>query len=265
MLDVDATFSPAPTAPEPAQGPLAALLTDATDVSLSDAATPPLRTGPPRVTDAADNRPVTPRRPLRLTSARPAGDSPAIALPVPNIFEGVFDTEDSLVDPRLQRSRARARSLLATREAALTPAERNLWHDDEPAPAPAPEAPTAASEPTRSGRRVRHLTIADLAKRNHAQVPVTSDPLRDRLTAIREALYAPDPEAEALAKNARPLAQRLTAQVLNVVLLTVALPVGAVVATITVLRGADLTLSSRAVALVGALTGILQLAPLPGL
>lgn len=262
MLDSDATFSPASAAPEPAQGPLAALLTDATEDSLSDASTP-LRTGPPRGTEVLDNKPVTPRRPLRLTSARPAGDSPAIALPVPNIFEGVFDTEDSLVDPRLQRSRSRARSLLAAREAALTEAERNLWHDDDPAPAP--EAPTVAIEPPRSGRRVRHLTAADLAARNPAPSPVASDPLRDRLTAVREALYAPDPEADALSQQARPLPQRLAAQILNLILLVVALPVGAVVATITFLRGEDLTLSSRAVALVGALTGILQIAPLSGL
>jgi len=256
MLDIEATFSPYPDAAAAAPPPLSGLRVDVpADASAA---------APQDVAEAAGPRAVTPRRPLRFTSARSAEESPAIALAIPNIFDGVFDTEDHLTDPRLQRGRARARSLLARHEAALSDAERNLWHDD-PQHEPAPEPIVAQPAPV--GRRVRHLTAADLAARALPGSPATSDPLRDRLINVRAALYAPDPDADAEAAardtTARPLPERLTAQVLNITLLTVALPVGATVATITLLRGEDLTLSARTIAIVGTISAFLQLAPLP--
>jgi len=260
MLDVEATFSPHPDASPATRSTLAGLLGDlpaATPVPDD----PPPPAAPP--SDTADSRPVTPRRPLRFTSARAAGESAHITLSVPNIFDGVFDAEDRLTDPRLLRSRARARSLLAAREAALSEAERNLWHDDGLSEAPAPQPAAPEASPARAGRRVRHLTAADLGPAAHRSRPDIHDPLRDRLIDIRAALYAADPEAGTQDAPRKDLPERLTAQVLNVTLLTVALPVGATVATITLLRGEDLALSARAVALVGAITGFLQLVPLP--
>lgn len=205
---------------------------------------------------AADPRPVTPRRLLRFSSARAAEDAPVLARPVLNLFDGVFDEDDTPTDPRLLRSRARARRLLAAHEAGLSDAERNLWHDD-PQPQPAPE--TASPEPEPQGRRIRHLTAADIAP--HPPEPV-HDPLRDRLHAARDALYLPHPDDPP--PQPRPgLAERLTVQVLNATVLVAAWPVGLALAAITLRRGEDLRLTARTVALVGTASALLQVAPIP--
>ena len=108
MFDIQATLRPHPDTPDPAQAGIA----------------------------ARDNRPVTPRRPLRLTSARTA-DAPAAAPPVANIFNGVFDIEERPTDPRLQRSRTRARNLLAAHEAVVALLDRLKavgWRAGDPLP-----------------------------------------------------------------------------------------------------------------------------------
>ena len=181
----------------------------------------------PDATADAEARPVTPRRPLRFTAARSADEATPVSLPSFDLFEGVF--EDSVldgpnVDPRLQRSRARALARLAAIEATLSPVERNLWHDDAPeAVAPAPTvqadagpqtAPTMAAPDTvvtrgegvpMPRRPVRHLTPSD-ANRTPRPAPQIQDPLRDRLRDLRDILYTPSPdeaEATAVAKPAR--------------------------------------------------------------
>ncbi len=268
MLDVDATFHPEPDAPDGAPRDAVALLIDtaATDDPSPAPATdiPKTITSPdPEAEPAADARTVTPRRPLRFSSARGLDDSPAVAAPIFNIFEGVFDPEEAgLTDPRLQRSRARARSLLAAREATLSDEERNLWHDDPQPEPPAPVVPVP--DPAPHGRRVRHLTAADLIHR-HASGEAIVDPLREHLHAVRDALYLPDPDAPEPAPQTPDLPQRLTVQALNLVLLVVALPIGAALALITFLRGEDLRLSARTVAVVGCITALLRVAPLPPL
>ena len=183
----------------------------------------------------AEARPVIPRRPLRFTAARGAEDSAPITLPSFDLFEGVFDDtglDGPGVDPRLQRSRARARAHLAAMEAALTPVERNLWHDD-----PEPELPaqpvlaraatediaTAEAAPRAEGapmprRPVRHLSAAD-ARRTQRPAPQIHDPLRDRLRDLRDILYTPTPEeteaaAQAAAHRREPLPQRALSMLL---------------------------------------------------
>lgn len=159
---------------------------------------------------AAPSRGITPRRPMRLTAARSIAEAAPIAQPSFNLFDGVFE-DDSLdgpdVDPRLQRSRARARARLIAAEAALSPVERNLWHDDVPAadmqvaggaePAVAPQPQEARTRPGPTPRRpTRHLSLAELSRRVRP-LPAPQDPLRERLCDLRAILYAPDPEGQA--------------------------------------------------------------------
>ena len=268
MLDADASFRPDPEAHAPLRpDPVTAsppedrlpteALPDTTPRRDPSADLPEPTDGPaqPRDDADADTRPVTPRRLLRFSAARTAEDAPLPARPVQTLFDGVFDEDDAPTDPRLLRSRARARRLLAAHEAGLSDAERNLWHDD-PQPQSAPE-PTAEPEP--QGRRIRHLTAADIAP--HAPEPV-HDPLRDRLHAVRDALYIPHPDDPP--PEPRPsLAERLTVQALNATLIIVSMPVGLALAAITLLRGEDLRLSARITALVGTAVALLQVAPYP--
>lgn len=268
MLDVDATFQPDPQT-QPASAPrfdaAAMLMAEAAQPAPDQPASPgdaAAASATPTTEAEADTRPVTPRRLLRFTSSRVAEDAPAIALPVPNIFEGVFDDEDHLTDPRLLRSRARARALLAAHEALLSDAERNLWHDD-PEPEPPPPAPVVTeTAQERSGRRVRHLTAADIAPHRPDDAPI-HDSLRDRLQLVRAALYDPDPDAPPAPPPKPAMTERVTVQALNAALIITALPVGLIVSAITLLRGEDLRLSARAVAAVGAVTAFLQVVPLP--
>lgn len=256
MLDTDATYQPDPHAP-PAPGcPLdpALLLLDGA-ARIVDAPSANATSTPP----GADARTVTPRRPLRFTASRSAEDAPAIALPVPNIFEGIFDDEEQLTDPRLLRSRARARALLAAHESRLSDAERNLWYDDPEPPRPSVPAPSDTTAQQTGGRRVRHLTAADIARHRPADTPI-HDSLRVRLQDVRAALYDPNPNAPPLPPKPA-LTERLTVQALNAALIITALPVGIVVSAITLVRGEDLRLTSRAVAVVGTASALLKAVP----
>lgn len=183
----------------------------------------------PEAVAEAEARPVTPRRPLRFTAARSTDEATPVSLPSFDLFEGVF--EDSAldgpgVDPRLQRSRARALARLAAIEATLAPFERNLFHDDapevvapvqpvahdvlveEPVEAPLDNVVTRTEGVPMPRRPVRHLTPGD-ASRTQRPAPQIQDPLRDRLRDLRDILYTPSPEeaeatALAAAKPARP-------------------------------------------------------------
>ena len=177
----------------------------------------------------AEARPVTPRRPLRFTAARSTDEATPVSLPSFDLFEGVFEDsalEGPGVDPRLQRSRARARAHLAAMEATLAPFERNLFHDEapevvapvqpiahdvlveEPVEAPLDNVVTRTEGVPVPRRPVRHQTPGD-ASRTQRPAPQIQDPLRDRLRDLRDILYTPSPEeasaaALAAAKPARP-------------------------------------------------------------
>ena len=257
MLDAKATFSPYPET-----FPVGATL------ALPDPEPPPPFTAAASTGAASDERPrpVTPRRLLRFKSAR-SSDNPQASIAAPNIFSGVFDSEEALTDNRLKRSRTRMRTLLAAHEARLSEVERNLWHDDPPfAPAPdvvAPQ-PVATSTDTRSdgtptGRRIRHLKAADIARPPR---PPVNDPLRLQLAAVREALYAPDPDAPPPTASLS-VPSRLTVQVLNLILVIIALPLGLAVAAVTFWRGENLRLSAGAITAAGLVSTILPDAPFP--
>lgn len=277
MLDSDARFRPATDAPDPALASfMRARINAPTDLPAPDPSEAPSLRDQSRQDaplDAIDNRPITPRRPLRFSFARSTEEAAPVTLPVSNIFAGIFDENDlstAGVDPRLARSRHRARAIIAAREAALPAEEANLWHDfgTERAtdPAPRPDAAPSRAAPDldcttapRSRRPVRHLTSADLLAPRLTE-PAIQDPLQDHLHRVLDALYAPDPEAEAAEAAARPsLPARLAANVLNITLLVTALPLGAAIMFYTFFRGEDLRLSARMVAIAGTALTLFQL------
>jgi hypothetical protein len=294
MLDAQAAFVPFLDATAAADEPVVFLrsasshlravptATPATSPATAQPATAQPATTPHSAEDLApalsnDTRPVTPRRPLRFSSARSSEDTVAVTLPVANLFTGVFDEDDLAtadVDPRLARSRQRARAILAAREAALPAEEANLWHDFTLDPAPAPTLAPLAADPatiattdaarsarTRSGRPVRHLTSADLRANRLPETP-EEDPLQTHLHRVRDALYAPDPEGDAAAAAAAAhlsLPARCTAHAFNLALLVTALPLGAAMMVYTFLRGEDLRLSARMVAVAGTAVTVMQL------
>lgn len=128
------------------------------------------------------------------------------------------------------------------------------------------EADTDAPPLPLVGRAVRRAAAMLSADRRPQvppeTVPAVANDLPDlphpdlaQAAAIRAALYAPLPEDEV----ARPTVQlRLAAHAMNATLMVVALPVGASLMTYTLLRGENLRLSARAMALIGAGIGVLQ-------
>ncbi len=85
-------------------------------------------------------------------------------------------------------------------------------------------------------------------------LPDLPHPMTAEMHTIRRALY-PEPAA---GRQRAPLPQRLTVYTLNTTLMLVALPVGSAILAYNVLRGEDLTASSRAIALSGTLLGLAQ-------
>jgi hypothetical protein len=197
----------------------------------------------------AEARPVTPRRPLRFTSARETGDAAPVTLPTLNLFSDVFH-DDILdqpdLDPRLRRSRERAMSRLAAYESALPSEQRNLWHDDAataPAethaearseasaemspPAPVVQAQTESTPMPAAAlprRPVRHIEVKRRAADRSAATVAFHDPLQDHLHRVRDALYTVDPEDEPAPQPEPALHLRLLALLMHVALLLATLP-----------------------------------------
>lgn len=200
----------------------------------------------PDVALQPEARAVTPRRPLRFTSAREGNEAAPVSLPNLNLFDGIFDTatlDAEAADPRLLRSRARALSRLSAYEAALPPEQRNLWHEDAivEAPAPAPqavpeaqpalamtEAVPAEAEAIQPRRAVRHIAVKRDSEARPAPVVAFADPLQDQLHRVRDALYIADAEEIAAAAEQaaqKPaLLQRVMAIVLHLAVMLFTLP-----------------------------------------
>ncbi|MCZ8079742.1 MAG: hypothetical protein O9289_11225 [Rhodobacteraceae bacterium] len=241
--------------------------------------------------DSPDIRAVTPRRPMRFTFARDAVEHSRASLPSPNLFANVFD-DDSLVgpgiDPRLQRSRARARARLAAHEAGLAPEARNLWGDDaneavmatEDGPETAPDMPTITlTETTASDgsdgqaprRAVRHLSVTRRMPKPRLAQSEIHDPLQNHLHQVRHALYTPDPE-EVAAALASPPQQSLPVRVMAA-LVTLALLLTRIIAPLRAVladqarllrdmaTGNGLRLPSRAMAITGLIFALAQTIP----
>lgn len=240
-----------------------------------------------------DARAVTPRRPMRFTFARDSLEHSRQSLPIPNLFENAFDNGALTgldIDPRLQRSRARARARLAAHEATLPPEARNLWCDDasddaqpDSTATPGMDAAddqatitlteTAASDGSDGQtprRAVRHLSVTRRTPKPRIPVAEISDPLQDHLHQVRHALYTPDPEEEAALAAAPPQGKlaRLIAALLTVALLLtqIAAHLRATLADQArplrdALAGNGLRLPSRAIAITGVVFALAQTIP----
>lgn len=184
-------------------------------------------------TDSADIRAVTPRRPMRFTFARETVEHSRLILPIPNLFENVF-ADDNLdgpgIDPRLQRSRARALAQLAVHEATLPPEARNLWFDDDSDLAASqsvvqatPDTDTITMTETSASdgsdgqaprRAVRQLSVTRRTPKPRLALSEIHDPLQHHLHQVREALYTPTPEEEAAVALAATTDQTLRTRIL---------------------------------------------------
>jgi hypothetical protein len=186
-----------------------------------------------------DHRPVTPRRPLRLAPREQVAEA-RTGLAALNIFTDAFEQDEVIPEPetsnlRRTRGRMRMRALLQAADQHLVPEQINLWHDAF-AVDPTPPQPIASpAEPD-------------------ATPPVPCQ-LQHRLHAVRAALYPA--QDDVAATPSLPL--RLAAHVMNLILMAVFLPLGAMLFLIGLLRGPDLHLSARSIAVTGILTGMLDL------
>jgi hypothetical protein len=129
------------------------------------------------------------------------------------------------------------------------------------AEAAAAAAPVRPAAPVLKGRadtgalaRAKARGMAAAAACVANDLPDLPRPARAEMDRIRCALYPP----EADAPEAPSTAARLAVGTMGVTLVIVAAPVGAALLTYNTLRGADLALTARAVALTGAAFGLMQ-------
>ena len=189
-----------------------------------------------------DHRPVTPRRPLRLAAAREIPHDPRVLGPALNIFSDVFATDDldlATSDPRLARSRSRMRAVIAAGEARLNPEDLNLWHDFF-------DVVDTAALPL------------DTTTPDHTDAP-TAVPcaLQAQLHLVRDALY-PDFDLADTAEEAPSPALRLATYAMNGTIMAIAPPVGAGLMAYSVIKGEDIRMTSRIMALSGTLLVVLH-------
>jgi hypothetical protein len=143
----------------------------------------------------------------------------------------------------------------ATAPAPATPAEVEAAATASAAAAAMPRAAIRPNRRAAAGLRARNraraVAAASLAVAN--DLPQVPGPALQEAMRIRMALYPPA-EAEADAQASVPA--RLAVGAMGTTLVLVAAPVGAALLTYNVLRGADLRLTARAIALTGAAFGI---------
>jgi len=189
--------------------------------------------------EAQDHRPVTPRRPLRLAPREQVAEA-RTGLAALNIFTDAFEPDEVIAEPetsnlRRTRGRMRMRALLQAADQHLISEQVNLWHNAyavEPTP---PQPLFRPAEPD-------------------APPPVPCQ-LQHRLHAVRAALYAVQDDVA----TTPSLPLRLAVHVMNLILMAVFLPLGAILFLIGLLRGPDLHLSARSIAVTGIVTGMLDM------
>ncbi|WP_156790703.1 hypothetical protein [Rhodobacter ferrooxidans] len=174
---------------------------------------------------------------LSVGPARPEADAPALA----------------------QRLDGLCR-LLVERIVTRYPAEMVLWHDKPGVVTPDALDALLQAVPSRRhlGGKAALRTAAVLALPMVVANDLPDLPRRQsaELQRVREALYPMLPEPVAVARPSTQM--RLATHAVNSTLIIVALPVGAALLTYSLLRGEDMRLSARAVALTGAVLGVLQ-------
>lgn len=181
--------------------------------------------------------------------------------------EAVIATPAAMADPgasglTMQRAEAAARAL-GERRFGGVPVRRLMdrlaTEIPETAPMRLPDMPKPLAESADAPQAEDGPSAMETAARDDFRSLVANDlpdlprPDVDQLDRIRGALYPADPD------DGKPvLAHRLAIYAANTTLMLVALPVGAALMTYSVLGGEDARLTARAVALTGAVIGILH-------
>jgi hypothetical protein len=151
--------------------------------------------------------------------------------------------------------------LLVERIMTRYPAEVVLWHDSPGIVTP--DVLDALLEALPNRRDLGGEVVAPVAAAEVPLLALVANDLPDlprrqanELQRVRAALYPAVPEPVAVERPSTQM--RLAVHAVNATLIVVALPVGAALLTYSLLRGEDMRLSARAVALTGAALGVLQ-------
>lgn len=130
----------------------------------------------------------------------------------------------------------------------------------------AAEAPAAEVKPVTPRRAARKIDVKQAIRPSAAAMDAANDkpdlplPKSAELARLREALYPVGPEAEvqAVEKPVYSTQMRLAAHAMNATLIVVYAPLGAAVMTYSILRGEDMRLSGRVMALAGTFFALAQ-------
>jgi hypothetical protein len=201
-----------------------------------------------------------PAEPIEEAEAAPVAETVA-AGPTPGLSDPA--ALDRLM-ARMERelSAARAAATLAAEAPHQTAVEAAPPEPAEATEPPKPAAPVLRPQPPRTGTaraagalaRARARSAAAAAAAVANDLPDLPRPALAEAARIRSALY---PVEEAAAEQASTPA-RLAVGTLGVTLLMTAAPVGAALLTYNTLRGANLAVTARAVALTGAALALLE-------
>jgi hypothetical protein len=192
--------------------------------------------------------------PLATTLARARAAEPA-AEPAPRILTPVEAAPAEAVDETADAAPVAAEAAPVEAEA---PAAEAPVVAPEAAEPPAAEAAAPADESLRQlaprvpvRRLLRRAPTPDVAETPANDLPNLPRPALSELTRVREALYPPEPVAEVAERPSTQM--RLAVHAMNCSLIAVALPVGAAAMTYSLLRGEDMRVSARLMALTGTL------------
>jgi hypothetical protein len=229
-------------------------------------------TAPPEVVEEAVEVVMEPvahaMEPATDAAGEPAADADTVPLraDAAAVAGAGGPTTATQTDPAaLDRLMARMeRELHAARAQATEPAPADARAEPEPAPPAAPvlRAPARARRPdpaktrntgARARARARGTAAAAAAVAN--DLPDLPRPSIEEMARIRSALYPPH-EAEP-ERASTPV--RIAVGTMGATLVIVAAPVGAALLTYNALRGANLAVTARAVALTGAALGLMEM------
>lgn len=172
--------------------------------------------------------------------------------PIDSILEDL-----SRADLQLAEARANQTDPRAVREPELSRLAMEPVAAEAPATAPQPVAPRRAARKIDVKQAIRPSAAVTDAANDKPDLPL---PKSAELARLREALYPVEAEAEAQAaeKPVHSTQMRLAAHAMNATLIVVYAPLGAAVMTYSLLRGEDIRLSGRVMALVGTFFALAQ-------
>jgi hypothetical protein len=169
--------------------------------------------------------------------------------PIDSILESLSRADLQMAEARANQLHPRAVHAPELSRMAMEPAFAE-------AAAPAPIAPRRPSRKIDVSRLAQRAAVAQAAN-DKPDLPL---PKSAELARLRDALYPVDAEAEVAAeeKPVHSTQMRLAAHAMNATLIVVYAPLGAAVMTYSILRGEDMRLSGRVMAIVGTFFALAQ-------